>query len=130
MSSRRKRKNCSTGYNLQKRTAVKVKRIILAAVMMAAFFATSALAEEYTKTEIKQGMYEDIVNERFGMPELTQDLEPGFFPIPRKRALYRLGDSDFMILSFYSKRVNKITILSDMDREEAERLFEAEGQRD
>lgn len=111
-----------------------MKRIILAAVTAAVttavFSAGAVSADEYTKIQIKQGMYEDTVNERFGTPLLTQELESGFFPIPRKRALYTLGDSDFMILGFYSKRVNRITILSDMDREQAESLFEGAGRED
>ena len=108
-----------------------MRKIILAALLAAAVVsAGAARADEYTKIEIKQGMYEDIVNERFGMPELTQDLDSGFFPIPRKRAFYKIGESDYMILGFYSKRVNKITILSDMDREEAERVFAGDRQSD
>ena len=83
----------------------------------------SVSAQEIEKIEIKQGMYEDNVNFKFGEPEFAEDIKTGFFPIPRKKALYKIGDADYMILYFYSKRVNKITILSDVDHDEAAAMF-------
>ena len=81
-------------------------------------------AEEYQKIAIKHGMYEKIVNEQFGDPVIVEEIKPGFWPIPKKKALYELGDSDYMILNFFSGRVSEITILSDMDQEEAVEMFE------
>ena len=81
-------------------------------------------ADEYQKVAIKHGMYEEIVNEKFGEPVLSEKIKPRFWPIPKKKALYELGDSDYMILDFFSGRVSEITILSDMDKEEAVEMFE------
>jgi hypothetical protein len=75
------------------------------------------------KIEIKHGMYEKTVNQRFGDPLLVQEMKDKFWPIPKKRSLYEIGESDYMILYFFSGRINKITILSDMDRDQAVEMF-------
>jgi hypothetical protein len=106
-----------------RRKREEMKRIAGLVFIGAVLLAGTLCAQEYEKIEIKQGMYEDNVNERFGQPELSEDINPGFFPIPRKKALYKIGGSDYMILYFYSKRVNKITILSDVDQGEALAVF-------
>ena len=80
--------------------------------------------QEYEKIAVKHGMYEEIVNEKFGQPVLTEEIKPGFWPIPKKKALYELGDGDYMILNFFSGRVSEITILSEMDQEEVVEIFE------
>jgi len=79
--------------------------------------------EEYEKFEIKQGMRENEVNERYGSPVVAEKIKPGFFPIPQKKALYKIDESDYMILNFFSGRVSKVTILSDMNVEEATNMF-------
>jgi len=86
-------------------------------------FAVDARGIEYNKKQIKHGMYEKIVNGTFGQPELSRDLDPGFLPIPRKRCLYQLEDGDYMVLQFYSGRVSSITILTDVDHDEAVAVY-------
>ncbi|MDP8299309.1 MAG: hypothetical protein P9L88_05355 [Candidatus Tantalella remota] len=101
-----------------------VSVIILAGLIF--FNAGNAGAEEKEepkKISIKHGMYEKSVNKRFGDPLLVQEIKDKFWPIPKKRALYEIGESDYMILYFFSGRINKITILSDMDREQAVEMF-------
>ena len=69
-------------------------------------FTVISYGVEYNKQQIKHGMYEKIVNEQYGQPELSRDLDPGFLPIPRKRCLYKLDEGDYMVLQFYSGRVS------------------------
>ena len=79
--------------------------------------------EKYEKLEIKHGMYERTVNERYGEPAMVEKIKGDFWPIPRSKALYKIGEFDYMILHFFSRRVRKITILSDVGFEEAVAIF-------
>ncbi|MFC1643794.1 hypothetical protein ACFL5C_00505 [Candidatus Omnitrophota bacterium] len=81
-------------------------------------------ADEAVKITIKYGMYEESVDKAYGQPVLTEKIKDGFWPIPKKKALYKIGESDYMMLYFFSGRINKITILSDMNLEEATALFQ------
>jgi len=83
--------------------------------------------EEYEKIEISHGMYEKAVNAKYGEPVLSEKIESKFWPIPQTKALYRIGESDYMILHFFSRRVKKITILNGLDLEEATAVFEEEA---
>lgn len=103
-----------------------MKKVVLFLLLVSFVFmgSGSIFAEVYEKVSIKHGMYEENVNKEFGDPVLVEDIKPGFWPIPKKKALYKIGDADFMILNFFSGRVSEITILSDVDREEAVEMFE------
>jgi len=79
----------------------------------------SSYSQEQKMFQIKHGMHYKIVEDTFGAPLLIKEVPSGFLPIPKKKALYRIDDSDYMILLFFSGRVNKITILSDMEYEQA-----------
>lgn len=85
-------------------------------------FANSA--EDYEKLVIKQGMHEKTVTGKYGQPLYAENIKDSFWPIPKKKALYRIGESDYMILSFFSRRVSKITILTDVDLEYAKSIYE------
>jgi hypothetical protein len=80
-------------------------------------------AEEEVKLTIKHGMYEKTVNEEYGEPILLELIRDKFWPIPKKKALYRLGEKDYMILYFFSGRVSKISILSEMPLDQAIAFF-------
>ncbi|MFC1480264.1 hypothetical protein ACFL5Y_02310 [Candidatus Omnitrophota bacterium] len=81
-------------------------------------------ANAVVKIAIKYGMYEENVNKAYGQPVLTEKIKDTFWPIPKKKALYKIGESDYIILYFFSGRINKITILSDINPEEATAMFQ------
>lgn len=80
----------------------------------------------YEKIEIRQGMRKEHVEERFGSPEITKDTGRDLLGVSRERALYRIGETDHMILDFYAKRVSGIEILSGMNNRQAEAVFTGE----
>jgi len=73
--------------------------------------------------EIKQGMREDDVNDKYGQPVLSERIKEGFLPIPKKKSLYKIDGSTYMILRFFSGRINEVTILEDVGFEEASSMF-------
>ena len=81
------------------------------------------LGEEYRSLEIKQGIHEDVVNEKYGEPVSSEKVKEGFLPISKKKSLYKIDDSTYMILNFFSGRVNDITVLEDISSDEALSLF-------
>lgn len=93
------------------------------------FYTCAAYGQEYEKFQIKLGMHERAVNEKYGMPVVTEKLKKGFFPISKKKALYKIADSDYMILYFFSGRIKDITVLEDMERDEALLMFNEEQDR-
>jgi hypothetical protein len=72
-------------------------------------------------------MHEKTVNDRYGMPVMAEDLKKGFLPISKKKALYKIDDSDYMILYFFSGRVKNVTLLENAEHDEAIRAFKEEG---
>ncbi|MFH1846473.1 MAG: hypothetical protein ABH869_02830 [Candidatus Omnitrophota bacterium] len=80
---------------------------------------------EYEKFEIKQGMHKSAVNEKYGPPLSAEKLRHGFFPIPKEKALYKIDGSTYMILCFFSGRINEITILDNATHEDAVSMFES-----
>lgn len=78
-------------------------------------------AEDYDKFEIKYGMHEETVKEKYGQPLLVKQIK--IHPIPSKKALYKIGDSDYMTLHFFSGRIQKITLLHDTEEDAASTLF-------
>ncbi|MBL7170455.1 MAG: hypothetical protein ISS46_00460 [Candidatus Omnitrophica bacterium] len=103
-----------------------MKKLILLSVLIgfAGVCANHVCAGEYYKEfEIKQGMHEDVVNEKYGQPVLTEKIKEGFLPIPKKKALYKIDDSTYIILHFFSGRISEITILEDVNFDEASSLF-------
>lgn len=97
--------------------------ILILIITSTAVYAGSVFAEEYTEFEIKQGMHEDVVNEKYGQPVLAEKMKEGFLPIPKKKALYKIDDSTHMILHFFSGRIHEITMLEDVNFDKASSLF-------
>ncbi|MFH1753597.1 MAG: hypothetical protein ABH875_05385 [Candidatus Omnitrophota bacterium] len=83
---------------------------------------TSAMGEEYEEFSIKYGMHEDTVKEKYGEPLYSKNIKVN--PIPIKKVLYERGESEYMILHFYSGRIYKIVLLEDMDLDEVRDIFE------
>jgi len=84
----------------------------------------SAHSDDYEKRfEIKQGMHETAVNLKYGMPLEMEKLKSGFLPIPKKKALYKIDESTYIIIKFFSGRINEITILEDVTQDEASSMF-------
>jgi hypothetical protein len=77
---------------------------------------------EYDKFDIKYGMHERIVNQKYGDPIYVKNIK--LHPIPHKKALYGLDESDYMILYYFSGRIYKIVLLERMDAEQATEIFE------
>lgn len=96
---------------------------LLAVLILTNVSITSAQEEEYQKLVIKQGMHEKTVTEKYGQPLYAENIKDSFWPIPKKKALYRIGEKDYMVLSFFSRRVSKITILTDVSLEYATSIF-------
>lgn len=93
------------------------------------FFAYSAtcniyaLSEGYEKFQIKQGMHENTVNKKYGRPILVEKTKSKILPISKKKTLYKIDDSTFVILYFFSGRVTDVTILEDANLDEATEMF-------
>ncbi|MBU0570682.1 MAG: hypothetical protein KJ995_04710 [Candidatus Omnitrophica bacterium] len=105
-----------------------MQRVLLTFLCASIFFfnaVASCAVAEYEKLEIKQGMRKSAANEKYGPPLLVEKLRYGFLPIPKEKALYKVDDSTYMILYFFSGRINEITILDDATYEEAVSMFES-----
>ena len=98
---------------------VKKSLLMLAGILMLNNLCSHA--EDYDRFEIKYGMHERIVNEKYGEPLLVKKIKA--HPIPRKKALYKTDDSNYMILYFFSGRIQKITLLQDVEQVVAIDLF-------
>lgn len=96
---------------------------IFALVGILAVYADYAYAEEHKVFELKQGTHRDMVNGKYGEPIMKEKLKPSFFPISKEKALYKIDDSTYMILRFFSGRVHDITILEDVDAKKALSMF-------
>ncbi len=79
-------------------------------------------ADEYEKFDISYGMHERLVNEKYGEPLATEKLR-NIIPISKKKALYEIDDSDYMILYFFSGRIYEIALLQEMSADEALEIF-------
>lgn len=99
---------------------------VLLLMCMIGMYAETAYCEQYEKFQIKLGIHEKAVNDKYGMPLVTEKLKKGFLPIPKKKALYKINDSDYMILYFFSGRVKDVTILEDAEHDEAVTAFKKE----
>ncbi|MFH1411599.1 MAG: hypothetical protein ABIG55_03045 [Candidatus Omnitrophota bacterium] len=77
----------------------------------------------YETFAIKQGLHKRYVNKKYGVPLLEEKLRSGFLPIPKEKALYKIDDSTYMILYFFSGRIHEITILDDITYEDAAAMF-------
>lgn len=60
-------------------------------------------------------------NPQYGEPVLAENIKVN--PIPKKKALYELDEINYMILYFFSGRINKIMLLEDMGFDEAASIF-------
>ena len=78
-------------------------------------------AEEAGKTEISFGMHEKKVAKQYGEPLLMEKIKT--FPVPRKKALYDLGDSDYVIIYYSFWRVQRIVFFEDTKLDEAKEKF-------
>jgi len=98
-----------------------MKRALLGffCIIFISFCSYTGYGQEYEKFQIKLGMHERAVNEKYGTPIMTENLKRSFLWISRKRALYKIADSDYMILYFFSGRVKDVTILEDIEHDEA-----------
>lgn len=102
-----------------------MKRIdIFIAVILTALLSTRCSADDYEKVQIKQGMRESAIREKFGDPLREEKLKPGFLPIPKKKALYKVDDTTYVILKYFSGRVNEVTVLDDVTSDEAASMFD------
>jgi len=98
-------------------------KTFMAAIMVLALLGGSyAYGEEYSEFAIKYGMHEKIVNEMYGEPISSVYIKKN--PIPKKKALYEIGETDYMILHYFSGRIYKITLLEDMMAADAIAIFD------
>jgi len=102
---------------------------VLLFICVVSIYAGIAQCEEYEKFQIKLGMHEKAVNEQYGMPIMTENLKKGFLPMSKKKALYKITDSDYMILYFFSGRIKDVTILENTEHDEALTVFKEEQDR-
>jgi len=98
------------------------KAIMLLSILAMVFFSAMAGYADYKKFEIKYGMHEEIVNRQYGDPVQVKNIKIN--PIPIKKGLYKIEDTGYAILYFFSGRIYKIVLLSDMSLEEATAVFE------
>lgn len=101
---------------------VKFKRAAVLILISLIMLTVSAFSEEYKKFDIKYGMHESAVRDNLGDPVLTEKSGRAI-AIPRKKALYKLDETNYAILYFFSGRIHKIVLLEDMDLVEASGLF-------
>ena len=78
--------------------------------------------EGYEEFNIKYGMHEKKVIEKYGEPLYVKNIKVN--PIPVKKALYEKGEMSYMVLHFFSGRIYKITLLEEMNLDEAQAIFE------
>lgn len=97
---------------------------IFIAFILAVLLSARCSADDYEKIQIKQGMRESAVREEFGDPLQEEKLKPGFLPIPKKKALYKIDDTTYVILKFFSGRVHEVTVLDDVSSDEAVSMFD------
>ncbi|MFH1877403.1 MAG: hypothetical protein ABH883_01165 [Candidatus Omnitrophota bacterium] len=102
---------------------MKKKAVVFITALMLFFCGAVSYGDDYEKMEIRAGMTEKEVNERYGSPASVEDMKRGFLFVPRKKALYKIDETDHMILHFTAGRVKNITILSDMNSEDAAMMF-------
>ena len=102
-----------------------MKKIIISFLLVGLMLShsVSGYGDEYKEFDIKYGMHKKIVNKRYGEPILVEKMGKTS-PIPKQRALYKIDDSNYMIIYYFSKRIYKITLLQDMDLAEAKVIFE------
>lgn len=100
-----------------------MKRIILFFVLVSFILSNNlyCYGEEYKKFDIRYGMHQKTINQKYGEPLLSEDIRVD--PLPKRKALYELDKSNYMILHFFLGRIYKIVLLEDMGADEAARLF-------
>lgn len=98
-----------------------MKKFISVVLLAVISVSAAAAYADYQKFDIKYFMHEEIVNERYGDPIGVKKIKIN--PIPVKEALYRIDDSNYMILKFFSGRIWKITLLEGMDLAQAESIL-------
>ncbi len=102
-----------------------MKTILIASlIIISVLFSGRAAYAEYLKFDIKYGMHEKIVNQKYGDPLDVLNIKVN--PIPQKKALYEIDRSNFMILHFFSGRIYKIVLLEGMALDEASTIFKEE----
>lgn len=102
-----------------------MKKTILFSILACLTFLTSSSAYgEYVQFDIKYGMHEKIVNQKYGDPISVKNIK--VHPIPIKKALYKIDEPNYMILHFFSGRIYKIILLEDMEPEDAAEIFEGD----
>ena len=100
-----------------------MKRSIIAFILIGFIFLSSPpVYGEYVKFDIKYGMHEKTVSQKYGEPLHVKNIKVN--PIPIKKALYEIGAENYMILHFFSGRIYKITLLEGMALDEAVAIFE------
>lgn len=102
-----------------------MKRILLLIICMIQILANPyfVLGEDCEKFEIKIGTHESAVNAKYGKPIASEKIKEGFWPISKKKALYKIDESDYMILYFFSGRIKNVSILDNADETEAISAF-------
>ncbi len=100
------------------------KLFITLLIISSALLGSAAAYAEYLKFDIKYGMHERIVNQKYGDPLDVLNIKVN--PIPQKKALYEIDKVNFMILHFFSGRIYKIVLLEGMALDEASTIFKEE----
>jgi len=100
-----------------------MNKIAILFLLFTFLFTGLGYGEDLGAFQIKLGMHESAVNDRYGMPVVSERIKEGFWPISKKKALYRIDGSDYMILHFFSGRVKNVTILEDTVEKEALQHF-------
>ena len=98
------------------------KTIVIIFVLIGACLGDARVYAGYEKFEIKYGTHEEIVNRQYGDPVQVKNIK--IHPIPIKKGLYKIDDTGYAVLYFFSGRIYKIVLLNDMSLEEAMAVFE------
>jgi len=100
------------------------KAIILISIISIVSFSAMPGYAQYKKFDIKYGMHERVVNKEYGNPMQTKTIKA--HPIPIKKGLYKIDETGYAILYFFSGRIYKIVLLNDLSLDEAMAIFNEE----
>jgi len=100
------------------------KIIVIIFLLIGVCLGDARVYAEYEKFDIKYGMHEEIVNKEYGDPVESKTIKAN--PIPIKKGLYKIDDTGYAVLYFFSGRIYKIILLNDMALDEAKAVFGAD----
>jgi len=100
-----------------------MKKVILLLLVVGFFVSQSGIgyAQDMEKTVIRFGMSRKTVAKQCGEPLLVEKIKT--FPVPRRKALYDLGDSDYAVIYFSFWVVQKVIFLEGISLDEARETF-------